>query len=140
MVQATFDATGSSRRSVNQLRRPTKRSKRRKRAPIGTDHYEIARGFIDSWIEELEVATFRRLSEEHPEWTSASLHAGYIITDYDDGRWIWVSVAMKLTFVIEKKTGQIFAVEDLRIDRKTAYGYVRWWHAFGWSTVPPRRI
>jgi hypothetical protein len=47
---------------------------------------------------------------------------------------------MKLTYVIEKKTGQIFAVDNLRIDRKKAYGSVRWWHGFDWSTVPPRRI
>ena len=47
---------------------------------------------------------------------------------------------MKLTYVIEMKTGQIFAVDNLRIDRRKAYRYVRWWHGFDWSTVPPRRI
>ena len=112
----------------------------RKRAPIGTDHYEIARGVIDAWLEELEIATFRRLREEHPEWTSDELHAHPIISDYDDGRWIWISVAMRLTYVIKKKTDQIFAVDDLRVDKNKVYGYVRWWHGFDWSTVPPRRI
>jgi hypothetical protein len=47
---------------------------------------------------------------------------------------------MKLTYVIEKTTGQIFAVDDPRIDRKKAYGDVRWWHGFDGSTVPPCRI
>jgi hypothetical protein len=116
------------------------RPKGRKRAPICTDHDEIARGFIDSWIEELEVATFRRLGQEHPEWSSDELHARSIIPDYDDGRWIWISMTMKLTYAIEKKTGQIFMVDNLRIGRKKAYGYVTWWHGFDWSTVPPRRI
>jgi hypothetical protein len=116
------------------------RPKGRRRAPIGTDHYEIARGFIDSWLEELEIGTFRRLREEHPEWSSDQLHARSIISDYDDGRSIWVSVAMRQSLVIEKRTGQILAVGDLRVDRKKAYEYVRWWHGFDWSTVPPRRI
>jgi hypothetical protein len=112
----------------------------RKRAPIGTDHYDIARGFMDSWIEELEVATFRRLREVHPEWSSDELHARSIISGYDDGRWIWISIEMRLTYVIEKKTGRIFGVDHLRIDKKKAYGYVRWCHGFDWSTFSPRRI
>ena len=63
-----------------------------------------------------------------------------VISDDDDGRWIWISVAMKLTHAIEKETGQIFAVDDLRVDRKKTYGYVRWWHGFDGSTVPLRWI
>jgi hypothetical protein len=66
----------------------------------------------------LEIATFRRLGQEHPEWSSDELHARSIISDDDDGRWIWISIAMKPTYAIEKETGQIFAVDDLRIDQK----------------------
>jgi hypothetical protein len=42
------------------------RPKGPEQAPIGTDHDEIARDFIDSWLEELEVATFRRLRGNTP--------------------------------------------------------------------------
>jgi hypothetical protein len=47
---------------------------------------------------------------------------------------------MRLTYVIEKKIGQIFGVDDLRIEKQKSYGYVRRWHGFDGSTVPPRRI
>jgi hypothetical protein len=116
------------------------RSKRRKRAPIGTDHYDIARTFIDAWLEEIEIGTFRRLQRDHPEMTSDQLTAHSIVLDYDDGRRIWVSIGTTLTYLIEKKTGQIFQVEDLQINKQKCYGYVRWWHGYDWSVVPPRRI
>jgi hypothetical protein len=116
------------------------RPKRRKRAPIGTDHYDVAPTFIDAWLEELEIATFRRLQREHPEMTSDQLTARSLVLEYDDGRGIWVSIGTTLAYLIEKKTGKIFQVGDQHINRKECYGYVRWWHGYDWSTVPRRRI
>jgi hypothetical protein len=88
---------------------------------------------------ELEISTFRRLQEEDPEMSSDLLHVSSMVFDHDDGRWIWVSIAGSVKFVIEKKTGQIFGVVDEGISKKLCYGEVRWWDQLDWSTDPPRR-
>jgi hypothetical protein len=119
------------------MRQGPRKTRVLRRAPIGPDHYDIARGFIDAWLGELEISTFRRLQREAPEMSSDQLHASSIVIDYD-GRWIWVSIAGSLKFVIEKKTGQILGVVDIKISTRQCYGDVRWWDQLDWSTDPPR--
>jgi hypothetical protein len=114
--------------------------RRRWRAPIGTDHYDVARKLIDTWLAELEFVTLRRLQRDHPEMNEDQLTARSLVLEYDDGGGIRVSIGTTLAYLIEKKTGSIFQVDDLKINKKECYGYVRWWHGYDWSTFPIRRI
>jgi hypothetical protein len=89
------------------------RSMLRKRAPIGGDHHDVARSFLDAWLGELEFATFHRLREDRPDLSSDELDLLSEVSDHDDGRWIWVAIEGSLMFVVEKRTGLIFEVNGL---------------------------
>ena len=84
------------------------RSMLKKRAPIGGDHHDVARSFLDAWLGELEYATFRPLREDRPDLSSDELGALSEVSDHDDGRWIGIGGSLK--FVVEKRTGLIFKV------------------------------
>jgi hypothetical protein len=103
------------------------RSKLRKRAPIGGDHYDVARSFLDAWLGELEMATFRQVQKANPEISSDLLEIFSEVTDDDDGRWIWIAIGYSLRFVVEKRTGLIYEVDDLRINKDLCYGELRFW-------------
>jgi hypothetical protein len=99
----------------------------RKRAPIGGDHHDVARSFLDAWLGELEFAAFRRLREDRPDRSSDELDVLSEVSDHDDGRWIWIAVEGSLKYVVAKRTGLIFEVNGLGINKRKCFGPVRFW-------------
>jgi hypothetical protein len=96
------------------------RSKLRTKAPIGGDHHDVARSFLDAWIGALEMATFRQIQKANPEISSDLLEILSEVTD-DDGRWIWISIRYSLS-----KRGRIWGKGARTNSRSTS------------RAVPPR--
>jgi hypothetical protein len=103
------------------------RSKLRKRTPIGGDHNDIARSFLDAWLGDLEMATFRQLQIDQPEMSADELDILSEIIEDDDGRWIWIAIGFSLKFAVEKRTGLIFEVHDAEINEDRCFGQLRYW-------------
>ena len=103
------------------------RSKLRKRAPIGGDHYDVARSFLDAWLGALEMATFRQVQKANPEISSDLLEIVSEVTENDDGRWIWLAIGFALRFAVEKRTGLIFEVENTVIHKNGCFCQLRFW-------------
>jgi hypothetical protein len=73
------------------------------------------------------MATFRQLQIDQPEMSADELDILSEVTEDDDGRWIWIAIGFSLKYAVEKRTGLIFKVEDLRINKSRCYGELRLW-------------
>jgi hypothetical protein len=99
--------------------------------------WKLEKNFLDAWLEQLELDQFNMYTQLNVAEKKNYAESMSMVTEDDDGKYVWISIGDKLRYVVKKFTCEIFEVNGITVNKKKCYGFLRYWDQWDWSRYYP---